>query len=144
MGENQEINTSLDFSSFDYTKLEELIKENQEQQKLLEEQQVILSEVLETQKKLVDYFVPTEEEILKKEELEKEQLLKEEELQKELEEEDLQKQKELEREKNLEQEGGFGRRWMSVAVCYRKCLQRKNSYLRSKGLRNIEQQNRGC
>lgn len=104
MGENQELNTSLDFSSFDYTKLEELIKENQKQQKLLEEQQIILNEVLESQKKLVDYFVPTEEEILKKEELEKEQLLKEEELQKELEQEDLQKQKELEQEKNLEQQ----------------------------------------
>ena len=106
MGENQgqAINTSLDFSSFDYTKLEELIKENQEQQRLLEEQQVILSEVLETQKKIVDYFVPTEEEILKQKELEKEKLLEEEQLQKELEEEDLQKQKELEQEKNIEQQ----------------------------------------
>ena len=45
---------SNDFHSFDYNKLDEIIQGEREQQKLL-------NEILQYQKKISDYYVPTEE-----------------------------------------------------------------------------------
>lgn len=94
--ENQEDVPSLD-TSFDYTKLNELIKESQEQQK-------ILNEILENQKIIIDYFVPTEEEIKKQKQEEQKKNLEEQKLQEQLEEEEEILQQELEKEKTLEEE----------------------------------------
>ena len=84
MGENQVINNqvpsnevpipSLDFSSFDYNKLDELIQ-------IGKDNQVILEEILQYQKDLSEYIIPSEDDLLKLKELEskkeKEELEKE-------------------------------------------------------------------
>ena len=84
MGENQVTNDqvpsnevpipSLDFSSFDYNKLDELIQVGKDNQ-------VILEEILQYQKDLSEYIIPSEDDLLKLKELEskkeKEELEKE-------------------------------------------------------------------
>ena len=75
MGENQVTNDqvpsnevpipSLDFSSFDYNKLDELIQ-------IGKDNQVILEEILQYQKDLSEYIIPSEDDLLKLKELESE------------------------------------------------------------------------
>ena len=91
MGENQVTNDqvlsnevpipSLDFSSFDYNKLDELIQVGKDNQ-------VILEEILQYQKDLSEYIIPSEDELLKLKELESEK-----------EKEELEKESALELEK---------------------------------------------
>ena len=91
MGENQVTNDqvlsnevpipSLDFSSFDYNKLDELIQ-------IGKDNQVILEEILQYQKDLSEYIIPSEDELLKLKELESEK-----------EKEELEKESALELEK---------------------------------------------
>lgn len=100
MGENQDSLNSLDIPSFDINKIEE-IKGNHEQQKLLlEEIKENQKSIIEQQKKFLDYFVPTEEQIKKQEAEEQKRLQEEQELQEELEleQEELEKQEQLEKE----------------------------------------------
>ena len=91
MGENQVTNDqvpsnevpipSLDFSSFDYNKLDELIQ-------IGKDNQVILEEILQYQKDLSEYIIPSEDDLLKLMELESEK-----------EKEELEKESALELEK---------------------------------------------
>lgn len=91
MGENQVTNDqvpsnevpipSLDFSSFDYNKLDELIQ-------IGKDNQVILEEILQYQKDLSEYIIPSEDDLLKLKELESEK-----------EKEELEKESALELEK---------------------------------------------
>lgn len=100
MGENQELTNSipsLDIPPFDYNKLDEIIQGEKEQQKLL-------NEILEYQKKISDYYVPTDEEKKKQKQEQQKKLEEEQKIQKELEEEQEQLDLELQQEKQAQEE----------------------------------------
>ena len=88
---------SLEIPSFDYNKLDEIIQGEKEQQKLL-------NEILEYQKKISDYYVPTDEEKKKQKQEQQKKLEEELKLQKELEEEQEQLDLELQQEKEYQEE----------------------------------------
>ena len=88
---------SIEIPSFDYNKLDEIIQGEKEQQKLL-------NEILEYQKKISDYYVPTDEQIKKQKQEQQKKQEEELQLQKELEEEQEQLDLELQKEKQAQQE----------------------------------------
>ena len=88
---------SLEIPSFDYNKLDEIIQGEKEQQKLL-------NEILEYQKKISDYYVPTDEEKKKQKQEQQKKLEEELKLQQELEEEQEQLDLELQQEKQAQEE----------------------------------------